>query len=103
MVPVLLGRLYARGTQQAGIATTCLSFAEELVRQTTRQVQAVVSLDRLTHRFASLTDRLNNAQANLSEVCDTAQPKSAAKQKEPSSHCQKRGGGRPQGEEAGDS
>ena len=52
-------------------------FAEELVHQVT------TSLDKQVYsQFTSLTDRLNNAQSRLSEVCDTAQPKSAARQRE---------------------
>lgn len=57
------------------------SFAEELVVQTTRQVKAVITLDRQTQaQFTSLTDRLNNATAKLNEA--SAQPKSAARHRE---------------------
>lgn len=45
------------------------AFGEELVHQTTRQFQAVVTLDRQTNsQFTSLTDRLNNAQRRLNEA-----------------------------------
>ena len=57
------------------------AFAEELVKQTTRQFQAVVTLDRQTQsQFTSLTDRLNNAQKKLNEEQSGASgtyPKSA--------------------------
>lgn len=45
------------------------AFGEELVFQTTRQLQAVVTLDRQVHsQVTSLTDRLNNTTFKLKEA-----------------------------------
>ena len=61
------------------------ALAEELVKQTTRQYQAILGLDRQTQsQFTSLTDRLNNAQRRLNESTggpSGAYPKSAPRRR----------------------
>ena len=54
----------------------------ELVRQTARQVQAVVKLDRQVQgEVCSLSDRLRNAKQQLSEVTNQIKKSAAAKSK----------------------
>lgn len=58
------------------------ALCEELVRQTARQVQAVVKLDRQVRgEVCSLTDRLRNAKDRLAEITNQVTKSASAKSK----------------------